>query len=59
MEDVFVDFKTGDVKVFNNVLGNSVKIPESGKFLTFIMEGGETVSILLDSIKYIVEATIY
>lgn len=58
MEDIFVAFKAGDAKVFNNVLGDSVKIPESGVFLLFKMKGGETVSILLDSVQYIVERPI-
>lgn len=54
MEDILVTFKAGDTRVFKNVLGDSINISESGRFLLFKMEGGETVSILLDSIKYIV-----
>lgn len=58
MEDILVAFKAGDTRVFKNVLGDSINIPENGVFLLFKMKGGETVSILLDSIKYIVETPI-
>ena len=58
MEDILVAFKAGDTRVFKNVLGDSINIPENGVFLLLKMKGGETVSILLDSIKYIVETPI-
>lgn len=54
MEDIFVAFKAGDTRIFKNVLGDSIDGPAGGRFLSFKMEGGETVGILVDSIKYIV-----
>lgn len=55
MENIFVSFKTGEDRWFYDVVSETVKIPENGVFLLFKMKGGETASILLDSIRYIVE----